>query len=52
VTTGRDEIAEAWHDARAAGLHSSGGMVTTTWNRPLMAVGIAALLWVIAAVLF
>lgn len=52
VTAGRDEFAKAWHDARAAGLHSSGGTVTTTWNRSLIAVGIAALLWVVAAVLF
>lgn len=51
VVTGRDRIAQAWHDARAAGLHSSGGTVTTTWNRPVLATGVAALLWVIAAVL-
>ena len=51
VTTGRDEIAKAWHDARDAGLHFSGGTVTTTWNRPLIAAGIAAVLWVIVAVL-
>ena len=51
VTTGRDEIAEAWHDARAAGLRSSDGRVTTTWNRPMIAVGVVVLLWVIAAVL-
>lgn len=52
VTTGRDEIAQAWQDARAAGLRSSDGTVTTTWNRPMIALGVAALLWVIAAQLF
>jgi hypothetical protein len=52
VTTGRDEIAQAWQDARAAGLRSSGETVTTTWNRPLIALGVVVLLWVIAAQLF
>ena len=37
--------------ARAAGLRSSDGRVTTTWNRPMIAVGVVVLLWVIAAVL-
>ena len=52
VTTGRDEIAQAWQDARAAGLRSSDGTVTTTWNRPMIALGVVVLLWVIAAQLF
>jgi hypothetical protein len=57
VTTGRDEIAQAWQDARAAGLRSSDGpvaraTVTTTWNRPVIALGVVVLLWVIAAQLF
>jgi hypothetical protein len=52
VTTGRDEIAQAWQDARAAGVRSSGETVTTTWNRPLIALGVVVFLWVIAAQLF
>ncbi|MEV5052113.1 hypothetical protein [Arthrobacter sp. LAR12-1-1.1] len=57
MITGRDEIAQAWQDAHAAGLRSSEGTdttttVTTTWNRPMIALGVAALLWVIAAQLF
>ncbi|SKB90583.1 hypothetical protein SAMN05660473_02971 [Arthrobacter sp. 49Tsu3.1M3] len=51
VATGRDRIAQAWHDARAAGLPPSGGTVSTTWNRPIIALGVVVLLWVIAAVL-
>ena len=62
VTTGRDEIAQAWQDARAAGLRSSDGSettttvtpatVSTTWNRPMIALGVVVLLWVVAAQLF
>jgi hypothetical protein len=62
VTTGRDEIAQAWQDARAAGLRSSDGTettttvtpatVSTTWNRPMIALGVVVLLWVVAAQLF
>ncbi len=51
MTTGRDEIAKAWQDARAAGLRPSDGTVTTAWNRPLIGVGVVVLLWVIAAAL-
>lgn len=68
--SGRDEIAQAWQDARAASLPSSGGTVaagstvtsdstlasgstvTSTCNRPLIALGVIAILWVIAAVVF
>jgi hypothetical protein len=57
VTTDRDEIAQAWQDARASGLRTSDGpvtptTVTTTWNRPMIALGVVVLLWVIAAQLF
>ena len=62
VSSGRDEIAKAWQDARAAGLRSADGTVTpttvtpttvtTTWNRPMVAIGVVVLLWVIAAQLF
>jgi hypothetical protein len=51
VTTGRDEIAKAWHDARAAGLAPSNGTVTSTWNRPVIVLGVVAVLWVLAALL-
>ncbi|SDK90934.1 PH domain-containing protein [Arthrobacter sp. ov407] len=51
VTTGRDEIAQAWQDARVAGLRSSDGTVTTTWNGPMIVVGVVVLLWVIVAAL-
>jgi hypothetical protein len=50
-TTGRDEIAKAWQDARTAGLRSSGGTVTTSWNRPVIVLGVVELLWVLAAAL-
>ena len=49
VITRRDEIAQAWQDARAAGHRSSDGTVTTTWNRPMISLGVVVLLWVIAA---
>ncbi len=62
VTTGRDEIAQAWQDARSAGLGSSDATettttvtpptVTSTWNRPMIALGVVVLLWVITAQLF
>ncbi|WP_091563823.1 hypothetical protein [Arthrobacter sp. ok362] len=52
VSTGRDEIAKAWQEARTAGLRSSDGTVTSTWNRPMIALGVVVLLWVTAAQLF
>ncbi|PVZ54044.1 hypothetical protein [Arthrobacter sp. H-02-3] len=51
VATGRDEIAKAWQDARTSGLQSSDGTVKSKWNRPMIAVGAFALLWVIAVAL-
>lgn len=56
VSSGRDEIARAWQDARAAGIHSSGPVtptsIITTWNRPMIVLGVVILLWVLAAQLF
>ncbi|MGY3320896.1 hypothetical protein [Arthrobacter sp. TE12232] len=51
VATGRDEIAKAWQDARTSGLQSSDGTVKSKWNRPMIAVGAFALLWVMAVAL-
>jgi hypothetical protein len=51
VVGGRDEISKAWQDARAAGFPSSEGSVTSTWNWPVVAVGVGSVLWAITATL-
>ena len=48
---GRDEIAKAWQEARASGFPSSQGSVTSTWNRPMIAIGILTVLWAVTATL-
>ncbi|AXJ11532.1 hypothetical protein [Arthrobacter sp. PM3] len=42
--TGRDAIAAAWRDARAAGTATMGSGVVTTWNVPTIVAGAAAVL--------
>jgi hypothetical protein len=48
---GRDEIAQAWQDARALGFHSSEGRAISKWNRTTLAIGILTILWAVAATL-
>lgn len=47
TTTGRDAIVAAWQDARIAGLTGGSGIVSSSWNRPAIIVGIIAAGWAI-----
>ena len=49
--TGRDAIVAAWHEARSAGYTSTHEVVVSTWNAPVIAVGLLAILSVIASAL-
>jgi hypothetical protein len=49
--TGRDAIAAAWRDARAAGTATVGNGVVSTWNMPTIVAGAAAVLAVTLAAL-
>lgn len=49
--TGRDAIVAAWQDARSAGYTSTHEVVVSTWNAPVIVVGLLAILSVIASAL-
>ncbi|WP_232085351.1 hypothetical protein [Arthrobacter sp. SO5] len=49
--TGRDAIVAAWQDARYAGFAAAREVVVSTWNVPVVVVGLLAILSVIAAAL-
>lgn len=50
--TGPDAIVAAWQYARFAGFASANGGVVSTWNGPVIAFGVLAILWAISASLF
>ncbi|MFF2318513.1 hypothetical protein ACFVTE_19880 [Arthrobacter sp. NPDC058097] len=50
--TGRDAIVAAWQNARHAGFSASRDGVTSTWNMPVVAVGVVAVLAVAVTALF
>jgi hypothetical protein len=49
--TRRDAIVAAWQDARSAGFTSTHEVVDSTWNVPVVVVGLLAILSVIASAL-
>jgi hypothetical protein len=50
--TGRDVVVAAWHNARVGGITSAQVSVTSTWNKPAIAVGVLAVLAVVITASF
>jgi hypothetical protein len=50
--TGRDAVVAVWHRARSSGITPSHDGVTSTWNRPAIAIGVLATLAVVVAASF
>ncbi|RKR30216.1 hypothetical protein C8D78_0538 [Arthrobacter oryzae] len=49
MKTGRDAIVAAWQDARHAGFASTSEVVVSTWNWPVIVVGVPVIFSVIAS---
>ncbi|MGN7253162.1 hypothetical protein [Arthrobacter sp. SAFR-014] len=45
--TGQDAVVAAWHHARSGGIACARDSVTSTWNKPVIAVGILSVLAVV-----